>query len=231
MDGTFTLKSAFISENQLEEAKKKREEEYKKTHDGKAPPPEEEETIPFDPRPLAERLAEQKRLKEEAFREATKFGNLIHKLDNDEFEFLKQMEAIQSAKLKEQAVEISHEIEEFKKLQEETFAPSVVPNSTVVSGSNAAVKTKKPDFQKKLLSGVVVKKRKEMDDVKLKKDQTNTSSSSGSKTLNLDNQSTKKPRINGSGESVQMDHSQQSNQKAQVVSSLVAYNSSDDSDD
>jgi hypothetical protein len=76
------------------------------------PPPKEEE--PYDPRTLYERLQEQKQKKQDAFLEATKFGNLIHKIDNDEFEFLNTLEDEEVKKKRELAEQEAEELKQFR---------------------------------------------------------------------------------------------------------------------
>ncbi|KAF9362747.1 hypothetical protein BGX34_005575 [Mortierella sp. NVP85] len=77
------------------------------------PPPLKEEE-PYDPRTLYERLQEQKQKKQDAFLEATKFGNLIHKIDNDEFEFLNTLENDEAKKKQELAEQEAEELKKFR---------------------------------------------------------------------------------------------------------------------
>ncbi|KAF9586671.1 hypothetical protein BGW38_010165 [Lunasporangiospora selenospora] len=121
-----------LEQDAIEEAKKVRQEEWEKAYkdqDSKAfgnhaprldfirqkyppPPPPEEEL--YDPRTLYERLQEQKQKKQDAFLEATKFGNLIHKIDNDEFDFLNSLESEEVNKKKAIADQEEEELKRFR---------------------------------------------------------------------------------------------------------------------
>ncbi|KNE67825.1 hypothetical protein AMAG_12542 [Allomyces macrogynus ATCC 38327] len=81
------LGKAFVSESELEAARREREEAYRRA--GKSPPPEDD----GDTRPLAERLAEQKRKKDEEYEEQMRLANQVHVLDDDEVEFLHDVQA------------------------------------------------------------------------------------------------------------------------------------------
>ncbi|EXX77403.1 Aim1p [Rhizophagus irregularis DAOM 197198w] len=103
-----------ISSKELEEARLKRQEEWKKAFEriGEKPPPIEEE---YDPRTLYERLQEQKLKKEEAFQEMTRFSNLIHRLDEDEIEFLATLESEERVKELEKMKRDEEEVEKFRR--------------------------------------------------------------------------------------------------------------------
>ncbi|KAJ3351669.1 hypothetical protein GGF32_004129 [Allomyces javanicus] len=81
------LGKAFVSESELEAERREREEAYRRA--GKSPPPEDD----GDTRPLAERLAEQKRKKDEEYEEQMRLANQVHVLDDDEVEFLHDVQA------------------------------------------------------------------------------------------------------------------------------------------
>ncbi|KAG0229858.1 hypothetical protein BGW42_001323 [Actinomortierella wolfii] len=108
----------------LDEARKARRLEWEKAYkDAENPPPPPEEDPDYDPRTLYERLQEQKQKKEEAFREATKFGNLIKKLDGDELDFLNNLQEEDDRKKRELAEQEAQALEEFR---------STVKSATVV---------------------------------------------------------------------------------------------------
>ncbi|KNE70362.1 hypothetical protein AMAG_14502 [Allomyces macrogynus ATCC 38327] len=86
LDGP-VLGKAFVSESELEAARREREDAYRRA--GKSPPPEDD----GDTRPLAERLAEQKRKKDEEYEEQMRLANQVHVLDDDEVEFLHDVQA------------------------------------------------------------------------------------------------------------------------------------------
>ncbi len=67
--------SRFVSEQQIEEQKKRRREEWESNPNrGSGPNPDD---LPYDPRPLYEKLAEQARLKEEQEKEKSKMGLFV----------------------------------------------------------------------------------------------------------------------------------------------------------
>ncbi|KAF9112641.1 hypothetical protein BGX27_003029 [Mortierella sp. AM989] len=107
------LESGAVADS-IEEAKKARQEEWKKAHDNKENPPPLQEEVPYDPRTLYERLQEQKQKKDDAFAEATKFGNLIHRIDNDEFDFLNTLENDEAKKKRELAEQEEEELKRFR---------------------------------------------------------------------------------------------------------------------
>ncbi|OLY81487.1 hypothetical protein AYI68_g4407 [Smittium mucronatum] len=52
-----------------------------------------EEDPVYDPRTLYERLQEQRAIKDSEFKEASKFSNQIHRIDDDEFMFLENLQS------------------------------------------------------------------------------------------------------------------------------------------
>ncbi|KAG0197799.1 hypothetical protein BGX28_008706, partial [Mortierella sp. GBA30] len=119
----------------IEEARKARQEEWKKAYENKENPPPLQEEAPYDPRTLYERLQEQKQKKDDAFAEATKFGNLIHRIDNDEFDFLNTLESEEARKKRELA---EQEEEELKKFRLNVQLKSAVPPSQPLIGDKTA---------------------------------------------------------------------------------------------
>ncbi|ORX96871.1 hypothetical protein K493DRAFT_314305 [Basidiobolus meristosporus CBS 931.73] len=112
MDSGFTIKKSFISEESVEEIKRKKQEEWDRAYaNAETKPPEEV----YDSRPLFERLAEQRTLKEEALMEAAKFSNLIHRIDDDEFDFLKTLDDDERKKKLEVLKEEQEELERYRK--------------------------------------------------------------------------------------------------------------------
>ncbi|KAF9185279.1 hypothetical protein BGZ51_002754 [Haplosporangium sp. Z 767] len=97
------------------------------------PPPIKEE-VPYDPRTLYERLQEQKQKKQDAFAEATKFGNLIHRIDNDEFDFLNTLESDEVKKRKELAEQEEEELKKFRMNVQLKSAP--LPSQPLLSSGN-----------------------------------------------------------------------------------------------
>ncbi|KAI1318574.1 hypothetical protein EDD11_006265 [Mortierella claussenii] len=109
--------------NSIEEARKARQEEWNKAYQNKENPPPLKEEEPYDPRTLYERLQEQKQKKIDAFAEATKFGNLIHKIDNDEFDFLSSLESEEVQKKKLLAEQEEEELKTFRMNVQSKSAP------------------------------------------------------------------------------------------------------------
>ncbi|KAF9105507.1 hypothetical protein BGX29_012083 [Mortierella sp. GBA35] len=101
-------------ERSLEEARKTRKAEWDKAYENHENPPPMEEEVPYDPRTLYERLQEQRQKKSDAHAEATKFGNLIHKIDNDEFDFLSTLEQEEAKKKREMAEQEAEELKKFR---------------------------------------------------------------------------------------------------------------------
>ncbi|KAG0339499.1 hypothetical protein BG000_001989 [Podila horticola] len=159
-------KEAFSSET-LDEARKERQEAWDKAYQNTENPPPIKEEIPYDPRTLYERLQEQKQKKDDAFAEATKFGNLIHRIDNDEFDFLSTLESEEAQKKRELADQEAKDLEVFRQNQLKTQplpeptplgSTSAVPSFTSsLAGSSAGAKKNK----KSLFGGLVKRKGSE----------------------------------------------------------------------
>ncbi|KAJ3176189.1 hypothetical protein HDU87_005404 [Geranomyces variabilis] len=132
----------------------------------------------FDPRPLYDQLADKKRIAEEEFAEKMKFSNLVHRLDDDEYEFLSSYDSENARKNKEIAQETKVELDAFRKAVSEVAAVPLggIPDSSIVVPPPpppplAAGASKGKDFQKKAFEGLVVRKRKvDGADVKEEKD-------------------------------------------------------------
>ncbi|PWA00382.1 hypothetical protein BB558_003563 [Smittium angustum] len=99
------INSRFVSQNTLEQNK----------HESTT------QTV-YDPRTLYERLQEQKNLKEEEQKEAKKLGNSIHRINDDEFEFLQkvhsQVEILEHKKQIDERRELELYRHELKKSKE-----------------------------------------------------------------------------------------------------------------
>ncbi|CAG8527586.1 13420_t:CDS:2 [Cetraspora pellucida] len=147
----------FVSSAEIEEARKKRAEEWKAAYErlGEKPPVVEEE---YDPRTLYEKLQEQKMKKEEAFQEMTRFSNLIHRLDEDEIDFLATLEHEQRGKEMEKMKKVEQELEEFRRAAakaDEEATPKLVIQPEIIS---APIKTSiKKDTQRMILEGAIKK--------------------------------------------------------------------------
>ncbi|KAF9209066.1 hypothetical protein BGZ49_006475 [Haplosporangium sp. Z 27] len=148
--------------NSIEEARKNRQEEWKKAYENKENPPPLQEEETYDPRTLFERLQEQKQKKADAFAEATKFGNLIHKIDNDEFDFLRNLEDEEAEKKRQRDEQEQEELKKFRMNvqiksappppQPAAFATSTFASSSSSSSPPTAIAAKK---RKPLFAGLV----------------------------------------------------------------------------
>ncbi|RGB37393.1 N-terminal domain of NEFA-interacting nuclear protein NIP30-domain-containing protein [Rhizophagus diaphanus] len=152
------MENKFVSSKELEEARLKRQEEWKKAFEriGEKPPPIEEE---YDPRTLYERLQEQKLKKEEAFQEMTRFSNLIHRLDEDEIEFLATLESEERVKELEKMKRDEEEVEKFRRAAAE--ADKAATSKLIIQHepvpSSVKVNTLKHDSQRMILANAVKK--------------------------------------------------------------------------
>jgi len=79
-----------------------------------------------DLRPLAERLKESEKIKEEEFAEKVRLANTLRGLDQDELDFLDYMQQKKKEKDLKEKREIDKQVEEFK-LQQKSIKPSVKP--------------------------------------------------------------------------------------------------------
>ncbi|GBB97084.1 hypothetical protein RclHR1_02910012 [Rhizophagus clarus] len=155
------MENKFVSSKEIEEARLKRQEEWKKAFEriGEKPPPIEEE---YDPRTLYERLQEQKIKKEEAFQEMTRFSNLIHRLDEDEIEFLATLESEERVKELEKMKRDEEEVEKFRRAAAE--ADKAATSKPIIhhepTQSSVKVNTLKHDSQRMILANAVKKTAK-----------------------------------------------------------------------
>ncbi|KAK9721497.1 hypothetical protein K7432_003377 [Basidiobolus ranarum] len=157
MESGFTLKKSFISEESVEEIKRKKQEEWEKAYENaEIKPPVEE----YDARPLYQRLAEQRIIKEEAILEAAKFSNLIHRIDDDEFDFLKTLDDEERKKKIDLLKQERDELEKYRKAVKEASQSTVAePNTTIVSKVNLDSKPRKRDLQRDILQSAIKKRR------------------------------------------------------------------------
>ncbi|KAI8820751.1 N-terminal domain of NEFA-interacting nuclear protein NIP30-domain-containing protein [Fimicolochytrium jonesii] len=149
----------FVSASEIESARNEREQEAKA--EGR-----EVDDIPYDPRPLYERLAEKKRIEEEEFAEKMKFGNLVRRLDEDEYQFLSNYSDETAKKDHEIAQETRRELDAFRKAVAEAQPPMDVKAAAARTTAADPTQKKPPaaqDFQRNLLKGVMVRKRKSED--------------------------------------------------------------------
>ncbi|KXN72441.1 hypothetical protein CONCODRAFT_84067 [Conidiobolus coronatus NRRL 28638] len=175
-------KSKFISEKTIEENKRKRAEEWEKARAENKDLPELKEQE-YDPRTLFERLQEQKTMKEEAQKEASKLSNLIHTVNDDEAAFLYSLK--EKSLQKEKKIELD-DLEQLKAFKEtliqrtqltEPTLPKIVSDNKQVNWNFTNNKRSSDSIGSSL--GIVKKSKVKEDEVKEK------SSSSPPKSLGL----------------------------------------------
>lgn len=103
---------SFESEKQIEEKRKARQEEWERVRKPEDPvtAPEEE----YDPRSLYDRLKEQRDKKQEDFEETLKFKNHFRGINQEESEFLTDVNKRSSEIEKQKYLEEKRELEDFK---------------------------------------------------------------------------------------------------------------------
>ncbi|KAH0535539.1 PSME3-interacting protein isoform X1 [Cotesia glomerata] len=149
------MSSGFVSEAELAEQRKARQEEWERVRTAEDPIERPEEK--YDPRPLYEKLQEQKNKRDLEYEEAHKLKNMIKGLDDDEVEFLDLVDRKKLEEERKKKEEEAQELRDFKKavaslqdkIQEERLKSELKPLST---GSKTAGK----HSQVKVLAGVVV---------------------------------------------------------------------------
>ncbi|KAI8338261.1 N-terminal domain of NEFA-interacting nuclear protein NIP30-domain-containing protein, partial [Chlamydoabsidia padenii] len=190
--------------------------------------------VEYDPRTLYERLQEQKNKKEEEFREATRFSNLVKRIDPDEAAYYKslsdtQQQLDQDLKLKEKM-----ELEEYRRAVEEarvagTELTTTTPTTTITTtGAKPVAKPKKG-----LFGGIVVlKKKKRASDEMVEPEQIspkkNTSSTNKGNTSSSQTKTDSTPRADTSSQN-KTNSTPESTKKLPVgiTSLLAAYDDSD----
>lgn len=161
--------SRFISQNDLEEAKARREDQWKAAYArlGQVPPPQPVEDS-FDGRSLAEKLAANRAAKQEEWEEKTKLANQFRALEEDEIMFLDSIREKQAEEERLRKAQDGEELSDFRKAvaaRENDLNKPTQPMAQPRKQSDdtpekpkALVVAPKKDV-KKLLKGVVVKKR------------------------------------------------------------------------
>ncbi|XP_059485033.1 PSME3-interacting protein isoform X2 [Neocloeon triangulifer] len=158
------MSSGFVTESEVEEQKKKRQEEWERVR--KPDDPKEAPEEAYDPRCLFERLQEQKMKKDMEFEEAHKLKNMIKGLDDDEINFLDQVDKGKIEAEKRKNLEEEQAIAEYRNavssLQDDSLQARI--NLEVikkpVTGSSSTTSAKLS--QHKLLAGAVKRKSSDM---------------------------------------------------------------------
>ncbi|XP_058838665.1 PSME3-interacting protein [Topomyia yanbarensis] len=159
------MSSGFVTESELAEARQKRQEEWEKVRTADQPleAPEEE----YDGRSLYDRLQEQKQKKDFEFEEAHKLKNMIKTLDDDEVEFLDLVDKNKLKAERQAQIDEAKEMSEFRQkvasLQEQRMDEKIQQQISKGKPAKSPLVSNRLS-QKKILAGVVVKKRKFEDD-------------------------------------------------------------------
>jgi hypothetical protein len=158
---TGVVGSRFVTQDEVETAKARRDEQWKAAYArlGQEPPPQQQEDS-YDGRSLAEKLAANRIAKQEEWEEKTKLANQFRALEEDEIMFL---DSIRERQEEEERQRKERDGEEVKNFKEAVAARTSAINQTpqIMSAAQVAAKpsTIKKDSTKKILKGVVVKKR------------------------------------------------------------------------
>ncbi|KAI8071741.1 N-terminal domain of NEFA-interacting nuclear protein NIP30-domain-containing protein [Gongronella butleri] len=129
----------------------------------------------YDPRTLYERLQEQKQIKDDEFKEKTKFSNLVKRIDEEDAEYYQALSETQQKLDDERRLKDQLELEQFRRAVEDTHTPltsknHAATNTTAATANHTTAPRKlsnppKKDPASKKLSGLVlVKKKRDRDD-------------------------------------------------------------------
>ncbi|KAI8092965.1 N-terminal domain of NEFA-interacting nuclear protein NIP30-domain-containing protein [Halteromyces radiatus] len=166
----------------------------------------------YDPRTLYERLQEQKNKKEEEFREATRFSNLVKRIDPEEAAYYKSLSDTQKQLDEDLKLKEMQELEEYRRAVEQartattngTESTIATTNTNTTNTSTATVKrkssqgnvVKKP--KKDAIAGLVLvkKKKREQDEMedndnKIQQEPTNKKVKIDNENVNKDDKSSK----------------------------------------
>ncbi|KAL6618553.1 hypothetical protein U3516DRAFT_293771 [Neocallimastix sp. 'constans'] len=133
----------------------------------------------YDPRPLYQRLAENKRKEEDEQLEKNKLSNFIYQMNNDEYDFLNNVKEEENLKYKRLKEEEKKEVEQFKKDVELSSLKTPYLDSLLKETSNDNKNKEKIDkpkvqsIQKSLLQNIIVKKKRGRDNQEKKENKEN----------------------------------------------------------
>ncbi|ORX85230.1 hypothetical protein BCR32DRAFT_265762 [Anaeromyces robustus] len=131
-----------------------------------------ESSVPYDPRPLYQRLAENKRKAEDELLEKNKLSNFIYQMNNDEYDFLNNVKEEENLKYKQLKEEEEKEVEKFRRDVESSILKTPYLDSLLKETSTKEIKEKEKEkkvtpkvqsFQKNLLQNIIVKKKRGRD--------------------------------------------------------------------
>jgi len=134
----------------------------------------------YDPRPLYQRLAENKRKEEDELLEKNKLSNFIYQMNNDEYDFLNNVKEEENLKYKQLKEEEKKEVEQFRKEVESStlktpYLDSLLKETSKDNKEKENEKKSTPkvqSFQKNLLQNIIVKKKRGRENEE-KEDKTN----------------------------------------------------------
>ncbi|CAO3597097.1 unnamed protein product [Absidia cylindrospora] len=118
--------------------------------------------IEYDPRTLYERLQEQKTKKEDEFREATRFSNLVKRVDPDEAAYYKSLSDTQQQLDEDLKLKEMNELEEYRRAVEQARAPPVTSDTTATTLSSVSTTMKR---RKSSLDNVTKPKKNPLGDL------------------------------------------------------------------
>ena len=146
----------FVSENVLAEKRKVRQEEWEKTR--KADDPLEAPEEKYDPRSLYERLQEVKDKKQSEFDESIKFKNQFRGIDEDEADFLTNVQNRSNDIERQKRMEEEKELDRLLSMKK--TPENVTPVLKVSEASKKAllIKSKKQNSQLSKLKGAIKRK-------------------------------------------------------------------------
>ncbi|CAG8609750.1 3696_t:CDS:2 [Ambispora leptoticha] len=155
------MSKKFVSEEEIQEARERRKAEWKRVLEEGGEKSNIEAAIKeeeYDPRTLYERLQEQKMKKEEMFQEMTRFSNLIHRLDEDEIDFLAALETEERNKELNKLQKEEEELKEFRRaaIEAEKKAASII--SIIPTAATTTTDQQQTDAQRMILEGAVKRK-------------------------------------------------------------------------
>jgi len=148
----------FETESEIEQRRQKRQEEWEKVRT--ADQPEDAPEEPYDGRSLYERLKEQKDAKDLEFEESRKFKNMIRGLDDDEVDFVSEIE---NRKLNEERKLREEEYKEIQDYRAKVAELQELSSEQKLNNVASSVKQKPKDStprtsQKAILSAIVKRK-------------------------------------------------------------------------
>ncbi|CCL98981.1 uncharacterized protein FIBRA_00989 [Fibroporia radiculosa] len=160
--------SRFVSQSDIDTAKARREEQWKAAYArlGQEPPPPPTEDA-FDGRSLAEKLAANRAAKQEEWEERNKLGNQFRALEEDEVLFLDSLMEKQREEERLRKEQDGEELKHFRKAvaareteaSKPPIASATAPSTAPTSKSKAPAAPPAKKDAKKLLKGVLVKKK------------------------------------------------------------------------